>query len=343
MGKGKRYRAEHIHPGVVGYPEDPEIKSILVSPEALEKMRKSFIGKPVVNMEHSNLSPEELLTFTPEQIEDSEVAVGVVADSGKLDNGFDYVDFVVWDEETQKNIDERGFSVSNAYLPSEFGDGGEENAIPYDAELLDGEYLHLAIVPNPRYNKAKVYANQKPTKEGRMKLFKIGKKAEDVKKNQAPEDEKKKDEESAEELEMSNAYVEMENGEKVPLEEAMNAYKAAKERENAESENVMNMEDEVELDTGEKVKVADLMKAYAAEKEMENAEPPTDTTADEAVDEDKQKPFTNSASGKKKPVNKELKNAAAQGGEFAPAVQTRAQRIKAGTAKYSSTVAQGGE
>lgn len=39
--------------------------------------------------------------------------------------------------------------------------GGTENNIPYDIEFLDGVFTHLAIVDNPRYERANIVFNSK--------------------------------------------------------------------------------------------------------------------------------------------------------------------------------------
>lgn len=49
---------------------------------------------------------------------------------------------------------EKGWGVSNAYLPTEMKPGGEYHNIRYDKEVVNGRYDHLAIVPNPRYEEA---------------------------------------------------------------------------------------------------------------------------------------------------------------------------------------------
>jgi hypothetical protein len=316
MAIPRRYRAEHIKAGLVGYPERPDLGTLLVSQTALENMRKSFIGKPVVNLGHTDADPAALFDFTKDQMD--EIAVGVVSDAGKLENGWEYVDMLIWDEETQRNIDQRGFSVSNAYKPTAEGGPGTENQIPYDAELVDGEYLHMAIVPNPRYQDAKVYANS--IKEKRMGLKLFTKKAPKVVENAAME-----------EMDVENAMIK--NGdEEIALADAIAAYKKQQETEQAPA--MLNADDEVDVD-GKKVKVSELMNAYKnmSEKPAENAEPLQTDEAEPVVDEQKQ--VQNS-------VNKTVKNSA-QGVTDTPViVETKEDRLAAGKARYSSTVAQGG-
>ena len=52
--------------------------------------------------------------------------------------------------------------MSCSYDFTKYNDeGGEENGIPYDIEFLDGEFAHLAIVDNPRYERANIVFNSK--------------------------------------------------------------------------------------------------------------------------------------------------------------------------------------
>ena len=334
MAVGKRYRAEHIRPGLVGYPENEQLGTLLVTQEAIDKMRPTFIGKPVVNVDHTDASPEDLFDFTTGQLE--EVAVGVVAEVGKLENGWDYVDVVIWDEDTQKNI-ENGFSVSNAYLPTEEGPGGVENQIPYDNELKDGEYLHLAIVPNPRYQNAKIYANSVQLERNPQEDKSMGIKL--FRKKEAPKPVVKNATEEMEEMDVTNAVYKNEDGSEVSLEEMVNAYKAQK---NQSKNSVLNEDDEIDVD-GEKVKVSELLNAYKAGKTAENAEPPQDVVAEEVVDETKQGPGMVSNSAKKTDsVNKAIKNAAGSEGITPVKILTKQDRLAMGKARYGSLVDQGG-
>jgi hypothetical protein len=220
---------------------------------------------------------------------------------------------LIWDEETQRNIDQRGYSVSNAYKPLAEGGPGTENQIPYDAELLDGEYLHMAIVPNPRYQDAKIYANS--VKEKSMGVFKIfAKKAKKVIENAAME-----------EMDVENAVIKNEDGEDISLADAIDAYKKMQEGEKETP--VLNAEDEVDVD-GKKVKVGDLVNAYKnMAKPTENAEPLQTDEAEPVV---------------KDQVNNSVKQAAQGVADQKVEVQTREDRLNAGKARYGSTVAQGG-
>lgn len=77
-------------------------------------------------------------------------------------DGWYWCDGVIWDETAQNLINDKKWSVSCSYNYTKFNDeGGLENNIPYDIEFLDGEFTHLAIVDNPRYERANIVFNSK--------------------------------------------------------------------------------------------------------------------------------------------------------------------------------------
>jgi hypothetical protein len=251
-----RYRAEFIEPGFVYY---DDVGTVLVSQEALDKMMSSFIGKPVVNYEHRDLSPEEAFKLDENQV--SAIADGVVTDCGRLDNGWYYADMIIWNKQTIDNIDNKGYSVSCAYIPAKTKTGGKHNNVEYVEEVTNGTYTHMAIVNNPRYEKAKIYYNSMEDKMAN-KIFRFLK-------NQ--DDEKKEEKENMEEkINMNEAFVEI-NGEQVPIEKLLESYRSMKDNSEEEKSNVLNPEDEVDID-GEKIMVSELIASYS----KSNAEPQTD-------------------------------------------------------------------
>lgn len=89
--------------------------------------------------------------------------VGVVSDVWFDDkDGWYWCDGVIWDETAQNLITDQGWSVSCSYDVLKADDeGGSENNIPYDMEFLDGVFTHLALVNNPRYERANIVFNSK--------------------------------------------------------------------------------------------------------------------------------------------------------------------------------------
>ena len=89
--------------------------------------------------------------------------VGVVSNVWFDDkDGWYWCEGVIWDETAQNLITDKGWSVSCSYNVKVADDaGGTENNIPYDIEFLDGVFTHLAIVDNPRYERANIVFNSK--------------------------------------------------------------------------------------------------------------------------------------------------------------------------------------
>ena len=111
-----------------------------------------MIGVPVI-INHQDISKENA----------DEIRRGVVSDVwyNPEINWFECAG-VIWDETAQNLITDKGWSVSCSYDVKLADDtGGTENNIPYDIEFLDGVFTHLAIVDNPRYERANIVFNSK--------------------------------------------------------------------------------------------------------------------------------------------------------------------------------------
>ena len=339
----KSYRAFYITPGIADYTAEG-IGAVLVGKEALDKIAPTYVGKPVVNLEHTDKEPEELFELSKNS-KPEDFADGIIAATGFDDkSGWHYMDFLVWDADTQENID-NGYSVSCAYDVTEVDDAeGTYNNVPYAEEVLDGEGLHLAIVPNPRYERAYVIQNSKSEEETLKIVFRKKDKKAPVKKKKvqnADPDDKDDDEET---VENAVGYVENSKGEQVPIDELANMYREKMARKNNKC---YNMDDEVEID-GKKMKVSELMAAIEEdeEEEIDNAEPAQDDDAEEVVDESKQ---MNNSTEKKTVKNdnfKKVKNAAGKdsGDNEKPAnLNTQSERFARGKSRYGTPVAQGGK
>lgn len=326
----KRYRTLHITPGIVDYTDGDQRETVLIKKPALDSMNRSFLGKPVFNFTHKVIEPEVAFNFTSEESEKH--AVGVISDVGyDAESGYYFADMMIWDKDTQDNIDKKGYGVSNAYIP-EVGPAGVYNNVPYDEEVTGGEYHHMAVVDNPRYGDVKIFENSKGVKP--MKFFWQDKKKEDVKKNAA--DLKK---EEGTELNPDSVIV-MKNGSEVPISEMVELYKNATEEKKKEEEEkkepTMNMEDTIEID-GKKISMKELVDNYLAKKNMEDDE---DKSKNEG-DKDDKKGVKENSSAVEKPNDKfmMLKSNANQGAAVEKIkIITAASRIKVGEARYGTKV-----
>lgn len=318
-----RYRSEFIYEGIVNY-DDLELGDVFVGNETLKRMNPTFIGKPVININHIHLTAHEAFKLTDE--DKANVADGVVYEVGQLDNGNFYCDFIVWDLETQKNIDEKGFSSSCAYIVTEVASNGFYKGQPYDEEVDNGVYTHLTVTDIPRYKNAKVYRlpttyvnsvsndilNIYNTKQGEESMFKLksaifahlfnNDKNKKTVVNQDPNsDPNKKDTSVGDNMNnaVEGSVIQLEDGTQIPLEEAVALYKASKQNQTQ----VLSPEDMVDLGDGNKVKVAELISACTSN--STNSEPATDDNAEPPVMENKSKKVVNNTA--KQPTSTQTK------------------------------------
>jgi len=143
----KTYKASNfIEKGVCTYQDE----TIYLSQECLNKAIQTIKGRPVV-IKHQKVTPQNM----------QDHAVGYVSACGfsELDASF-YCDFIIFDDEG-KEVIAKDYSVSCAYIPKAFGKGGTWHNTPYDREVTELEFTHLALVPDPRYEDAKIYENSK--------------------------------------------------------------------------------------------------------------------------------------------------------------------------------------
>lgn len=319
----KRYRIEFIEPGLISY-EDIDQGIILVRQGALDRMRNTFVGKPLVNEDHIDLTPNQAFKVDNESKPEAD---GIVSAAGVTEDGREYVDVLVWNKDTIENIDKNEYSASCSYVPNQVSEGGIYHGIEYDEEVLDGEYTHIAIVSNPRYENVKIYQNSKRSKS-MAKKFKFGRKKNALPPPEEPKEDKPEETtETTETMEnMEGAYLEV-DGEKIPVEEAMAAYRQKKENEAT----VIGPDDTIDVD-GEQVTGAELVAACKAMREASNAEPPQDTPAEPVVKD-------NSKGKEKKNKNfKALENAANTAPEIKPDINTKSERVARGKQRYGTVV-----
>jgi len=164
----KLMTANHLEPGVVKYDqEDGTSRTYLLTREAIAKMRSSAEGKPIVGksggFDHKSVKPTD---YQEGQ------ADGVVVESFDGEDGWEKIRFMVWDKATKSKCRPGGYQISCAYIPGNVLEkSGLWHNVPYDAVILDGSYTHFAVVPNPRYEGAVIFANS--IKEGGLSMFKL--------------------------------------------------------------------------------------------------------------------------------------------------------------------------
>ena len=242
----KCFYAKHMETGLAGY----ENETILIDTDNLKTMIPTFVGKPVY-VRHQEVNLDTM----------KDEACGYVTDSfyNELD-GWLWVKMLITDDDGFLAI-ANGWSVSNAYVPTEWGTGGTHHNCPYDRKIIGGEFTHLAIVPDPRYEEAKIYTPEE------FKAYQEDKK----RKLEEVHNSKEKD------IKMSDETIEVKKGFfQEMFGELLNAVKKNSEEDKKEED---KKEDPKENEDEEKMKVGDeemtlkeLINKYVSLTNKKNAE-----------------------------------------------------------------------
>lgn len=310
--------------GLVDY-SDVDDGKYLLRKEAIEKMLPTLEGRPLV-IGHQKIDPDKL----------DEVAVGYVTkgywnpETGSFD-----CDVLVKDAEI---LNPSKNAVSCAYVATEFGEGGRYSGIEYDAEILNGEFTHIALVDNPRYNDAKILVNGLK-KGANMMIKRFFSNADQEEKKS--EDEKKENEEEVKELSPDDVVTV--GNEEVTIKELVDTYVNAcknedkkenkrnedkdDEKDNEDDEDKKDNEDKDEKkneDSDDELveKVTKIVEKILASKKNEDDE--KKDNEDEKKDEDKEEK-QNSLS-----LANMLRDFSSQSKGF----ETRAERIAESNKKY---------
>lgn len=141
----RRYFGLHMCEGVAQYHEQgKEPYRIFIGEETLKNMDSTFDGRPVYvhHVDEVDLS----------KIKDAD---GFVNKSFyNAVDGKHWVEFIITTDRGHEAIVQKKWKLSNAYFPRSYGNGGQWHGVDYTKEVLQGEYEHLAIVPNPRYEES---------------------------------------------------------------------------------------------------------------------------------------------------------------------------------------------
>jgi Protein of unknown function (DUF5661)/Uncharacterized protein conserved in bacteria (DUF2213) len=336
------YYCKHIEPGIVAYGEE----KLLINNDTLKKMNASFSGLPVY-------------VFHVENVDYSKIkdADGYVIESfyNKLDN-WNWAKFIIVSDEGHSAVN-KGWSVSNAYVPTAFTKGGDYHAIPYDKEVTEAYYTHLAIVPDPRYEDAKIlteaqyvaYCQKKQEELNQTQAINELKNSNTnggIKKMNLKFWKKVQVENSAD---MTDAFVEI-DGKEVSVTEMVTAVQNAKKNEDENSKKNADMDTKVKVN-GEDMSVKELVDKYNkltkkneqedeeddeedSKKNKKNEEENEEETKEEAKKEEEEKKENKA---KKNSTNfEELKNAHLKGAESVEVIETGSAQLARGHSRYGS-------
>lgn len=182
--QGSVFYGMHFYPGLAEYQEpDGSSFRIFINEDTIRKMGPTFSGRPIF-VEHVEEVDQDLGELRKE-------ADGWVIESFfNAADGKTWAKFIVVSERGLTAI-RQGYRLSNAYIPKGFGTGGLWNGVTYQKEVLDGEFEHLAIVQNPRYEESvimtpeqfKAYCEEKTGDLKRLSNSKEQKETEEMKLN----------------------------------------------------------------------------------------------------------------------------------------------------------------
>jgi len=159
----ERFYGLHFAPGLAEYQYPDGSKRVYISESTAKAMNNSFEGKPLY-VDHIDEVTDK--TF-------QEAAGYVVKSFYNEADGHHWAEFLVTTNEGKDAI-KRGLQLSNAYFPTEKGQGGEWHGMDYEEEILDAEYEHLAIVGNPRYAESVIYTPEEFKKYNEDKKVELG-------------------------------------------------------------------------------------------------------------------------------------------------------------------------
>lgn len=163
---GKRFRCDFIREGPVFYPEIQKGIECLRR-GTIEANLNSFLGKPLT-IEHIDprLNVADPVIF-------AKYAVGVIDKVGRdADSGW----FVCEGDITSDAGREAAgrMSPSCGFRVNETGASGRWNNVPYERELVDIEFHHLALTTKrPRYEEAEFRLNSVLNPTGEITMFKL--------------------------------------------------------------------------------------------------------------------------------------------------------------------------
>ena len=142
--KGRPFKSRFLQAGLVKY----DFGVCLLQKETIDKFIDTFKGCPVIINHKDSITESD--------------KVGVVNNIWFSDkDGWYWCDGVLTDDKAVKLV-ESGYNVSCQYAIIDYSinnDGKLHNGNPYDKEILNGLFEHLAIVDNPRYEGAYIAVN----------------------------------------------------------------------------------------------------------------------------------------------------------------------------------------
>jgi hypothetical protein len=144
--KGQIFYGMHFYPGVAQYDTDQGSYRVFVNEATIRQLNPTFAGRPVF-VEHVDGVDEDLAVVRNE-------ADGWVIESFYNEaDGKTWAKFIIVSDRGLAAV-KRGYRLSNAYIPMLVDHEATWNGVDYQKTVTGGEFEHLAIVQNPRYEES---------------------------------------------------------------------------------------------------------------------------------------------------------------------------------------------
>jgi len=159
-GKGRYFVSRFIEPGLAHY---KELGDIVITKETLDKFIQSMVGCPVI-IDHKDVTDKNV----------DKLRVGTISRVWfNEQDGWYYCEGILTDDEAIDLVKNQGWNVSCSY--SFVSDESQKtyHGKPIDMVFTDGEFLHLAIVEDPRYEGANIVVNSNDEKQEEIETKEI--------------------------------------------------------------------------------------------------------------------------------------------------------------------------
>lgn len=140
----RRYFGLHMAEGVAEYNDGKEPYRIFINEETIKRMDPTFEGRPVYVKHVAEVDLKNI---------QAEADGYVVKSFFNKSDGKHWVEFLIVSDRGHDALS-KGWKLSNAYLPKLRANPGLWHGVQYSQEVVGGEYEHLAIVANPRYDES---------------------------------------------------------------------------------------------------------------------------------------------------------------------------------------------
>ena len=145
-GKGRYFVSRFIEAGLAHY---KELGDIVITKETLDKFIQTMVGCPVI-IDHKDVTDKNV----------DKLRVGTISRVWYNEaDGWYYCEGVLTDDEAIDLVKNQGWNVSCSYSFVSDDTQKTYHGKPIDMEFVDGEFLHLAIVEDPRYEGANIVVN----------------------------------------------------------------------------------------------------------------------------------------------------------------------------------------